>query len=141
MKRFKSWLLIPATATALLVSAGQALSQSAITTPMSSSVTVEGLSGGSTSGSCGYMSDTANQVIQVNEEFASLDIQVSAVDNSGNPVDTLTLMIDGPGFSECLQTNSGSIEAPGLLDQGTYEIYVGDSSGNRYNYELTISQN
>ncbi|MEO0535359.1 MAG: hypothetical protein AAF215_15990 [Cyanobacteria bacterium P01_A01_bin.123] len=141
MKRFKSWLLIPTTAAALLVSAGQALSQPTVSTPLSSPVTVEGLSGGSNATSCGYVSGTANQVIQVNQDFASLDIEVTAVDGNGNPVSSLTLMIDGPGFSECLQTDSGSIQAPGLLDRGAYNIYVGDSSGSQYNYTLTISQN
>ncbi|MEM6427057.1 MAG: hypothetical protein AAGF66_09970 [Cyanobacteria bacterium P01_H01_bin.119] len=143
MKRFKTWLLAPATVTALLLSTGTALSQSQVVTPIAGTVELEGLSGGGELRmGCANAAAPAGQ-IRVTESYASLDIVVEAKDGSGNRVNTstMTLMIDGPGFSECLRTDSGLIEAPGLLDRGVYNIYVGDSGGNRQNYELTISQN
>ncbi len=78
------------------------------------------------------------QNLQVNEDFASLDIEVSG--ESG-----VTLYIEGAnGFMECFTTDNlsgSSIDAPGLLNRGSYSLYVGNNNQVTTTYSLTIRQN
>lgn len=108
-------------------------------TPLAASVEIEGSTGGSQSTpNCGFVATTPAQVVQVTESFTSLNIRV---ESQGN----FTVLISGPqGFSECIAANNysnGVIDAPGLLNQGTYQIYVGDMTGASHPYKLTIDQN
>ena len=122
----------------LMTVAQPTLAQS-VQTPLASVIEVEGTSGGSQSTpNCGYISATPAQVVQVTEPFASLNIHV---ESQGN----FTVLISSPqGFSECIAANNysnGVIDAPGLLNQGTYHIFVGDMTGASHPYTLTIEQN
>ncbi|MCG8367754.1 MAG: hypothetical protein MJA27_31030 [Pseudanabaenales cyanobacterium] len=137
MKRHRKWFVIPTTLATFLTLAGQASSQT-IQTPLQSKIEVSGVSGGSESSSCGFISNTPNQVLQVTEPFAPLDIRVTSTGD-------FTLFISGPnGFSECVMANNydqGVISAPGLLNQGAYSIFVGDLNGQSNPYRLSIEQN
>ena len=71
------------------------------------------------------------------EAFASLNIQLQGEGD-------VTLYIEGPNdFFECLtmdRFSDGQIQAPGVLNQGTYRIYVGSPSEAQPGYTLSISQ-
>ena len=137
MKRHSKWFVVPTALATFLTLTGQASSQT-IRTPLQSPIQVSGVSGGSRSSSCGFISNTPSQVLQVTEPFAPLDIQVSSTGD-------FTLFISGPdGFNECVMANNydqGVINAPGLLNQGTYSIFVGDRNGQSNPYQLSIQQN
>ncbi|MBD0267744.1 MAG: hypothetical protein ICV77_05550 [Cyanobacteria bacterium Co-bin8] len=131
------WLAIPLALASVFSMAPTARSQ-ALMTPLSGTVQVSGLSGGSQSSACGNLPAAPSQTLQVTETFASLDI---ALQGEGK----VTLFIQGPGgFSECRTTdrfNDGRITSPGLLNQGVYSIYVGNETAAQTPYTLSISQN
>lgn len=139
MKRQLQGLVLAATVGAGVLGASLAQAQVPISqTPLASPVQSSGLSGGSRASACGFLPTTANQQIQVTEAFSSLNIEVTGEGK-------LTLLIEGPnGFSECVTTDrfsEGYINAPGLLNQGLYNIYVGNENSVQTQYTLTISQN
>jgi hypothetical protein len=97
---------------------------------------LNGKSGGSFPSNCGNISGTPNQVIQVTESLPYLRL---TVESQGKP----TLLIDGPGGRFCVLADSysgGKPELSGFWQAGIYSLYVGDSSKERYNYTLSISQ-
>ncbi|HEY9762272.1 MAG TPA: hypothetical protein V6D07_07075 [Trichocoleus sp.] len=115
-----------------------AQAQTVVSTPLAAAVQTNGLSGGPQSSACGYIPTAPSQTVQVTESFASLDVNLQGQGS-------LTLLIQGPnGFSECRtmdQFNAGQISAPGVLDQGTYTLYVGNEGTAQTPYTLSISQN
>ncbi|HEY9880178.1 MAG TPA: hypothetical protein V6D29_17110 [Leptolyngbyaceae cyanobacterium] len=115
-----------------------AQSQTTVSTPLSAAVQTNGMSGGPQSSACGYIPTTPSQTVRVTESFASLNVSLQGEGS-------LTLLIQGPnGFNECRKTdqfNAGQISAPGVLDQGTYSLYVGNESTAQTPYTLSISQN
>jgi hypothetical protein len=138
MKNLIQRLTLPTVITALVLSAGAALGQATIQTPLTASVQQSGTVNPSRSTSCGFLPNGPTQTLQVNEEFASMDMSISG--DSG-----ITFYIEGSnGFKECFTTDnlSGStINAPGLLNRGTYSLFVGNSNQVTTNYTLTIQQN
>ena len=106
-------------------------------TPLSEPLEITGRTGGNDASACGAINLNRGQTIRVTEPFASLSFEV---ESEGD----YTLFITGEnGFSECVFAHNydgGVIQAPGLLDQGVYQVYVGDRSGERNPYTLTISQ-
>lgn len=121
----------------LALAGGTALGQPVAQTPLSEPVQTSGSLTPTQRSSCGFVADSATQVLQVNQDFASVNI--AATGDRG-----LTLMIQGPnGFSECHTTsgNNGSISAPGLLNRGDYSFFVGNTSQTATSYTLTISEN
>lgn len=116
-------------------SAAQA--QSIARTPLSAPVEMTGRTGGQESTSCGNINPGAGQVVKVTESFASLSFEV---ESQGD----YTLLITGPdGFRECVFAHNhdgGVIQAPGLLNQGDYQVFIGDRSGESHPYTLSISQ-
>lgn len=97
---------------------------------------LNGKSGGSVPSNCGNISATPNQVIQVTESLPYLRL---TIESQGKP----TLLIDGPGGRFCVLADSysgGRPELSGFWQAGIYSLYVGDSSKERYNYTLSISQ-
>jgi hypothetical protein len=121
----------------LLLASPNAMAQPLGQTPLAQPLQVSGSVNPTRSSSCGLLPDSPTQLLQVNQEFVSLDITVTG---SGG----LTLLIQGPnGFSECHRASgsSGTIHAPGLLSQGSYAFYVGNSSPVLTSYSLTIGQN
>ena len=137
MKWHHKWLVLPAAIATFLPLTGKAAGQT-IQTPLQSPIQVSGVTGGSQSSSCGFISNTPSQVLQVTEPFAPIDIQVTSTGD-------FTLFISGPdGFSECVMANNfdqGVINAPGLLNQGAYSIFVGDRNGQSNPFSLSIQQN
>ncbi|MGB3297149.1 MAG: hypothetical protein WBA76_02690 [Phormidesmis sp.] len=116
-------------------SAAQA--QSVTRTPLSAPVELTGMSGGREASVCGNIDTAAAQVVQVSEAFASLKFKVQSTGD-------YTLLINGPnGFSECVFAHNydgGVIQSPGLLNEGSYRVYVGDRRGESHPYTLSITQ-
>jgi hypothetical protein len=133
MKRRNHWLIIPTALAATFAIASSAHS-SPIQTPLSSPVTVTGSSGGSQSSQCGFISGTPSQVIIVSQPTPlRLSLQ-----GQGQP----TLWIKGP-VNRCVMADDlagGKIEVPGVWEQGTYSVFVGDRSQNGHPYRLSITQ-
>lgn len=133
----KYWLAVPL-ALVSMMSAVSAAKAGVTTTPLASPIQVSGMSGGSQGSACGNLPATPSQTLQVTETFASFEI---ALQGEGQ----LTLFIQGPGgFSECRTTarfSDGRITSPGLLNQGVYNIYVGNEAAAQTPYTLSISQN
>ncbi len=130
----KSFVL-PAAAFTLALGTGVASAQPVAQTPLSQPVETSGSVNPSRPSNCGVLGDSAVQVLQVNQDFAAVDIAVSGT--SG-----LTLLIQGNnGFSECHTGGGGAINAPGLLNHGTYSFFVGSSSQTPTSYNLTIREN
>ncbi len=132
----KTRFVLPLAFAIALISATAALSDT-VRTPLQSAVTLRGTSGGARSSSCGNISNQPNHQVQVTEAFTSLRFRV---ESGGQP----TLFIQSSnGQSECVMADGfsgGSIEIPGVWEQGTYSVYVGDRSGQSHNYTLSIRQ-
>ena len=134
MRRYSSLLL----ALAAVVSTGSAaVAQSIARTPLAAPVELSGQSGGNQASACGNINPSAGHTVRVTESFASLDFEVQSQGN-------YTLLIKGPGgFQECVFAHNydgGVIKSPGLLNQGEYQVFVGDRNGERHPYTLSISQ-
>ena len=136
MKTKFNWAIVPATLTMVLAIAPAAFSQTA-RTPLSAPIVVRGTSGGSqTHDSCrGFnFSDTPTQVIQVTEPSTALRFNV---EGGGQ----LALLITGPNNPMCIPSASGSaINVPGVWQQGTYSVYVGDRPQTSNAFTLSITQ-
>ena len=132
--RFSALLVLPLLIAASVSPAAKA---QAINTPLSAPVELTGQSGGSDSSACGNINRSNGKTIRVTEPFAALSFEV---ESEGD----YTLLITGPnGFRECVLAHNhdgGVIQAPGLLDQGQYRVFVGDRSGERHPYTLSITQ-
>ncbi len=139
MQRFSSFLFALTTAITLGPAIGLAAQaqQIAATTPISAPIERTGQSGGADSSTCGNVNSAAGQVVRVSEPFAALNFEVQSQGD-------YTLLITGPnGFKECIFAHNydgGIIQAPGLLTQGEYRLYVGDRRGESHPYTLFISQ-
>jgi hypothetical protein len=137
MNRVSFGLTLSALVMATVGFSAPAQSQTVAQTPFNQTMSISGTTGGSTASSCGYIASNPNQVIQVTEAFTSLDITVQSTGD-------YTLLITGPnGFSECVMAHDfdgGVIQSPGLLNQGTYQIYVGDRAGAQNPFTLSIAQ-
>lgn len=134
MKSPLKLFVLPA-ALSLALGTGVASAQPVAQTPLSQPVEASGSVNPSRPSNCGVLGDGAVQILQVNQDFAAVDLAVSGT--SG-----LTLLIQGNnGFSECHTGGGGSINAPGLLNQGTYSFFVGNSSPTPTSYTLTIREN
>lgn len=137
MKTLTQKLALSTVAATLALTGGAAMAQSLAQTPLAQPVQTSGSVSPSQPSNCGVLASGAAQVLQVNEDFTSINIAVSG--SSG-----LTLFIQGTnGFTECHTTSdpSGSINAPGLLNQGTYSFYIGNANPVATSYTLTIGQN
>ncbi|HZG39832.1 MAG TPA: hypothetical protein VEZ50_14230 [Nodosilinea sp.] len=135
MKSLLKSFILPATAFTLALGTGVASAQPIAQTPLSQTVQASGSVNPSRPSNCGALGEGVVQVLQVNQDFAAVDIAVSGT--SG-----LTLLIQGNnGFSECHTGGGGSISAPGLLNRGTYSFFIGNSSQTPTSYNLTIREN
>jgi hypothetical protein len=135
MKSLIKAFVLPAAAFTLALGTGVASAQPVAQTPLSQPVQTSGSVNPSRPSSCGVLGDGAVQILQVNQDFAAVDIAVSGT--SG-----LTLFIQGNnGFSECHTGGGGAINAPGLLNQGTYSFFIGNGTQTPTSYNLTIREN
>lgn len=137
MRRLPALLLASVAALSVGSVGSAASAQSIARTPLASPIELTGRTGGNQNSTCGNISPSAGQVISVTEMFASLSFEV---ESQGD----YTLLITGPnGFSECVFAHNydgGVIQAPGLLNQGEYRVFVGDRKGESHPYTLSISQ-
>lgn len=106
------------------------------TTPLSSPIVIQGTSGGSQLGDCGYIASQPAQRLEVSESFAALQFNL---ESAGSP----TLLIEGQdGHYQCIMADrlsGGRIDVEGIWQQNLYSIYVGDRNGDSYPFVLTIS--
>lgn len=134
MQRFSPLLL---SLIALLSIGSTAQAQSIARTPLAAPLELTGRTGGAQSSACGNINLSAGQRVSVTESFASLTFEVQSQGD-------YTLLITGPnGFSECVFAHNydgGVIQSPGLLNQGEYQVYVGDRRGESHPYTMSISQ-
>ena len=96
---------------------------------------VSGTSGGSRQSDCGFIGSPVLQV-QVTEPMASLRFRVSG---GGAP----TLYVTNGQTQDCAMADGlsgGTIELPGVWEQGTYRVFVGDRNGGAHRYQLSVSQ-
>ena len=133
MRRFSFILLT----LAALLSAETAAQAAPVRTPIAAPIEITGRTGGSAASSCGNINPAAGQVVRVTESFTSLNFEVQSQGD-------YTLLITGPnGFEECVFAHNydgGVIQAPGLLNQGDYQLFVGDRRGESHPYTIVISQ-
>ena len=132
MKRRMQCLTL-STIAAVLAIAPAAYSNS-VQTPLAAPVTVNGSSGGGQSSQCGFITGSPSQVVVVNQP-TPLRFKLQG---QGQP----TLWITGP-VNRCVmadQFSGGNIEVPGVWEQGTYAVYVGDRTQSSFPYTLSISQ-
>ncbi len=96
---------------------------------------ISGLSGGQRPTSCGFIPDNPSQVVSVSKPMANLTFQVTG---GGEP----TLFISGPnGQSFCIPADNGSggrIVVPGLWEQGSYYLFVGNRQSGNFPFTLSI---
>jgi hypothetical protein len=137
MKSLLQTVILPAAALGLTLIGGAVMAQAVAQTPLAAPLQVSGTVTPSQPSSCGVVATSAAQVLQVNEDFAAVNIATTGSQG-------LTLLIQGPnGFSECHTTSdaAGTINAPGLLNRGSYSFIVGNANATPTSYTLTISQN
>jgi hypothetical protein len=138
MKTLLKTITLTTLAATLATTAGAGLAQTPPQTPLAQPLVSRGSVTPDNSSSCGFLAGTPTQVLEVAQDFASLNITASG--DSG-----LTLWIESAnGFTECHTTNAASgntINAPGLLNQGTYSFYIGNANSVPTAYTLTIEQN
>jgi hypothetical protein len=134
MNRFTQ--LFALSAAALALGTGVASAQPTAQTPLTEPVQVSGSVNPSVSSSCGLRGAAAVQTLQVNQDFAAVEVAIN------NGTSGLTLLIEGNnGFSECHTSSNGNISAPGLLNRGTYSFYVGNNTPTPTSFNLTIREN
>jgi len=136
MKLNQKWMIVPALLT-LAIALPNAAYANPVQTPLSAPVIVQGSSNGPQSGQCSVASSTPTQVVRVTEAVTSLRFSVQG---SGEP----TLLITGPsGRNQCVMADSlsgGAIQVPGVWEQGTYSLFVGDRAQGNHPYILSITQ-
>ncbi|MEO0407660.1 MAG: hypothetical protein AAF289_09945 [Cyanobacteria bacterium P01_A01_bin.135] len=96
---------------------------------------VRGTSGGDRQTSCGFIGSPALQ-IQVTEPMASLQFRVTG---GGSP----TLYVTSGQTQDCAMSDSlsgGAVELPGVWEQGSYRVFVGDRNGDAHPYQLSVTQ-
>ncbi len=137
MRRLPALLLASVAALSVGSIGSTASAQSIARTPLAAPIELTGRTGGNQNSTCGNINPSAGQTVSVTEMFASLSFEV---ESQGD----YTLLITGPnGFSECVFAHNydgGVIQAPGLLNQGEYRVFVGDRKGESHPYTLSISQ-
>ncbi len=128
-----------ATLSLVLLGSYPALSQGIAIAPrfQPDPMVLQGTSGGSqASPNCGQLPATPNHVVQLNSDFPYLRFSLQG---RGQP----TLMIRLPnGSTSCVSADraTGTINAPGYWEQGSYQLYVGDRTGEQHPYTLSITQ-
>lgn len=126
------WMVMLTAAVASVASVTTATTAAAqVRTPLSSAVSMSGNSG-QTQSQCGFIADAPSQVVVVTQ---STPLRFK-VQSQGQP----TLWIKGP-VDRCVMADGfsgGSIEVPGVWEQGTYSVYVGNQAQTAQPYTLSI---
>ena len=102
---------------------------------------IEGQSGGSTdSQGCGSIGDRPNYEMNLEEKVDYMRFSVQT--DGGQP--TLLVLGPNPNDSFCMlgdEVSGLKPEISGVWEAGSYKIYVGDRSGERHKFKLSISTN
>jgi len=133
MKKRFDWMTVP-TAIAMTMAIATSVYSSPVQTPLAAPITVSGNSGGSQASQCGFISTEPNQVLVVNQPSP---IRIN-LQGQGQP----TLWITGPS-NRCVMADAdanGTIEVPGVWEQGTYSVFVGDMTPSGHPFTLSITQ-
>ncbi|MBW4468646.1 MAG: hypothetical protein KME07_24745 [Pegethrix bostrychoides GSE-TBD4-15B] len=129
MQKINRWMVMLTAAAASVTTATLATAQ--VQTPLSSTVSMSGNSG-QVQSQCGFIADAPAQVVVVTQA-TPLRFKVQS---QGQP----TLWIKGP-VDRCVMADGfsgGSIEVPGVWEQGTYSVYVGNQAQTAQPYTLSI---
>ncbi|MBD3880569.1 hypothetical protein IFO70_02240 [Phormidium tenue FACHB-886] len=129
----RKWMTIP-TALAMTFAVTTAAHSNPVQTPLAAPITVNGNSGGGQSSQCGFIANTPNQVVVVGQP-TPLRFKLQG---QGQP----TLWITGP-VNRCVMADdysAGTIEVPGVWQEGTYSVFVGDRTQSSHPFTLSISQ-
>ncbi len=140
MKLFKNWIVVPTALVAILTSITLVSADPLPITPnfKPDPIVLTGISGGAKdSQGCGKIGEQPNHVIRLSNNFKYLRF---SVEGEGD----LTLLIESPsGSRSCVLYDSaagGKVQSSGFWEIGTYLIYIGDRSGQKHNYTLSITQ-
>ena len=140
MKLFKNWIVVPTALVAILTSITIVNADPLPITPnfKPDPIILTGISGGAKdSQGCGKIGEQPNHVIRLSDKFKYLRF---SVEGEGN----LTLLIEPPsGSPSCVLYDSasgGKIQSSGLWEAGIYRISIGDRSGQKHPYTLSITQ-
>lgn len=140
MKLFKNWIIVPTTLAAILTTITLVSADPLPITPnfKPDPIVLSGISGGAKdSQGCGKIGEEPNHVIRLSDDFKYLRF---SVEGEGEP----TLLIEPPsGSAFCVlydSTSGGKIQSSGLWERGIYRISIGDRSGQKHNYTLSITQ-
>lgn len=126
-------LTILSTTLAATLSFGSFAQGQPVQTPLASPITVSGSSTASQAGQCGFTGSAPSQVVVVNQP-TPLSFRVKS---QGQP----TLLIAGP-VNRCVMADTqanGEINVPGVWEQGTYSLFVGNVNQGNYPYTLSIT--
>lgn len=133
MKKCFDWMTIP-TAMAMTMAIASSVYSIPVQTPLAAPLTISGNSGGSQASQCGFIPTQPNQVLVVSQP-SPLRIKLQG---QGQP----TLWITGPS-NRCVMADAaanGTIEIPGVWEQGTYSVFVGDLAQGSHPFTLSITQ-
>ncbi len=101
---------------------------------------IQGNSGGSIdSKDCGFISASPHHTMRLSQRMDYMRLTVRA---NGQP--TLLIIEPTTGQRFCVLGDQGSgllPEISGSWEPGKYDVYVGDRTGNRYPFTLSISTN
>ncbi|MGK7895250.1 MAG: hypothetical protein AB4372_16915 [Xenococcus sp. (in: cyanobacteria)] len=101
---------------------------------------IQGSSGGPVnSGNCGFIANSPNYTLNLPQRVDYMRITVQAI--GGQP----TLLVVGPQANDsfCVLGDRGSglqPEISGVWEPGSYNIFIGDRTGTRHKFTLSISQ-
>ena len=101
---------------------------------------IQGSSGGPVNSvNCGFIANHPNYTISLSQRVDYMRITVQAV--GGQP----TLLVVGPQANDsfCVLGDRGSglqPEISGVWEPGTYNIFIGDRTGDRHKFTLNISR-
>jgi hypothetical protein len=138
MKTRNDWMAVPAALVMALATSGIAQSQPLQIAPRSQPdpQVLQGVSGGSKTSDCGYISEAPSQVIKVTQAIPYLRLSVQSAGQS-------TLLIDGPTGRFCVLADTYSKKPPemsGFWPAGEYSVYIGSRTSEKSPYQLSISQ-
>ncbi|MDB9315689.1 hypothetical protein PN462_21425 [Spirulina sp. CS-785/01] len=131
--------LVPLIIGGLGLSAVSALAEAIAIRPEADyQTTVQGESGGTVdSGDCGYIPTRPNHVMNLSGDIESMSLELTVANSEeAQP----TLLIVGPDGRFCIRAIEGKADSAGLWPAGRYEIYVGDRSGKKNDYIISINQ-
>lgn len=138
----KSWVVFGVKTTmGLMVVATNLNGSSLLAVPKSNTQnqTIQGNSGGPIdSKNCGFVATTPSYTLALSERIDYMRMLVQA--NGGQP----TLLVIGPkeedSFCVLGDLNAGlNPEISGVWEAGTYNVYIGDRSGEQHQFTLKIS--